>query len=112
MDKLMDQRWFMKIIALLLALLLYSAVSDINKKSSDNSVPSDRNIETIEGVSVTSYYDTENLVIFGIPNTVDVTIKGPMPQVQSAKALKNFEVYVDLEDITIGDHTVPIRLNI
>ncbi|MHC0039639.1 CdaR family protein [Pseudoneobacillus sp. C159] len=110
MDKLMDTRWFMKIIALVLALLLYSAVPDGKEKSGQVNVPGEQNTETIEGVPVTSYYDTENLVISGVPNTVDVTVQGPMPNVQAAKALKNFEVYVDLKEIKIGNHTVPIKI--
>ncbi|HLO11809.1 MAG TPA: CdaR family protein [Pseudoneobacillus sp.] len=110
MDKLMDNRWFMKVIALLLALLLYSAVPDNNKKTAEINVPGEQNTETIQDVPVKSYYDTENLVISGIPNTVDVTVQGPMPNVQAAKALKNFEVYVDLDDIKLGSHTVPIKI--
>lgn len=111
MDKLMDNRWFMKVIALVLALLLYSAVpNNDEKKTSDINVPGEQNTETIQDVPVKSYYDTENLVISGVPNTVDVTVQGPMPNVQTAKALKNFEVYVDLADIKLGSHTVPLKI--
>jgi YbbR domain-containing protein len=111
MDKLMDNRWFMKIIALLLAILLYSAVPDNNTKTNEtNNLTGDHNTETIQDVPVKSVYDTENLVISGVPNTVDVTIQGPLPNVQAAKALKNFEVYVDLAEIKIGNHTVPIKI--
>jgi YbbR domain-containing protein len=110
MDKLMDNRWFMKAIALALALLLYSAVPDNESKTNDVNVPGVQNTETIQDVPVKAYYDTENLVISGVPNTVDVTIQGPLPNVQAAKALKNFEVYVDLDGIKIGNHTVPIKI--
>jgi YbbR domain-containing protein len=110
MDKLMDNRWFMKIIALLLAILLYSAVPDNNVKTNETNITGEQNTETIQDVPVKSVYDTENLVISGIPNTVDVTIQGPLPNVQAAKALKNFEVYVDLAEIKIGNHTVPIKI--
>ncbi|WP_442597565.1 CdaR family protein [Neobacillus sp. D3-1R] len=110
MDKLMDNRWFIKVIALVLALLLYSAVPNDGKKTTDVNVSSDKNTETIQDIPVKSYYDTENLVISGVPDTVDVTIQGPMPNVQTAKALRNFEVYVDLSDIKIGSHTVPLKI--
>jgi YbbR domain-containing protein len=110
MDKLMDNRWFMKVIALALALLLYSAVPDNNKKTVDLDGPGEQNTETIQDVPVTSYYDTKNLVISGIPNTVDVTVQGPLANVQTAKALKNYEIYVDLDEIKIGNHTVPIKI--
>jgi YbbR domain-containing protein len=110
MDKLMDNRWFMKAIALALALLLYSAVPDDESKTNEVNVPGKQNTETIQDVPVKAYYDTENLVVSGIPNTVDVTIQGPLPNVQAAKALKNFEVYVDLDGIKIGSHTVPLKI--
>lgn len=110
MDKLMDNRWFMKAIALALAILLYSAVPNNDNKITNVNVPGEQNTETIQDVPVKSYYDTENLVISGIPNTVDVTVQGPLPNVQTAKALKNFEVYVDLSEIKIGSHTVPIKV--
>jgi YbbR domain-containing protein len=109
-DKFMDNRWAMKGIALLLALLLYSAVPDGENKATTKDVAGEQNTETIQDVPVKSYYDTENLVISGVPNTVDVTVQGPLPNVQTAKALKNFEVYVDLEEIKVGDHTVPIKI--
>ncbi|MDQ7862315.1 CdaR family protein [Peribacillus frigoritolerans] len=32
--------------------------------------------ETIENVPVEVYYDRENLVVSGVPETVDVTLKG------------------------------------
>ncbi|HYK71786.1 MAG TPA: CdaR family protein [Pseudoneobacillus sp.] len=110
MDKLMDNSWFIKVLALVLALLLYSAVPNDGKTTTEVNVSSDQNTETIQDVPVKVYYDTENLVISGIPNTVEVTIQGPMPNVQTAKALRNFEVYVDLADINLGSHTVPLKI--
>lgn len=106
----MDNRWFMKAIALALAVLLYSAVPDNDKKPADNTVTGDENTETIQGVPVSAYYDTENLVVSGVPNTVDVIVQGPLANVQTAKALRNFEVYVDLAEIKVGSHTVPIKI--
>jgi YbbR domain-containing protein len=110
MDKLMDNRWFMKAIALALAMLLYSAVPDNDRKPADHAVTGDENTETIQGVPVSAYYDTENLVVSGVPNTVDVIVQGSLANVQTAKALRNFEVYVDLAEIKIGSHTVPIKI--
>jgi YbbR domain-containing protein len=110
MDKLMDNRWFMKAIALALAMLLYSAVPDNDRKPADHAVTGDENTETIQGVPVSAYYDTENLVVSGVPNTVDVIVQGSLANVQTAKALRNFEVYVDLAEIKVGSHTVPIKI--
>ncbi|MDQ0201997.1 CdaR family protein [Neobacillus ginsengisoli] len=110
MDKLMDNPWFIKIIALLLAILLYSSVPHTGSKITDVNVPGEQTTATITDIPVKVYYDTENLVVSGIPNTVDMTIKGPVTHVQSAKALKNFEVYVDLTKAKIGNQTVKLKV--
>ncbi|MFZ7946962.1 MULTISPECIES: CdaR family protein [Bacillaceae] len=110
MDKLMDNPWFLKVLALLLAVLLYSSVPNTGKKLSDVNVPGEKATETIQDIPVKVYYDTENLVVSGIPNTVDITIKGPLTHVQSAKASKNFEVYVDLTDAKIGKQKVNLKV--
>jgi YbbR domain-containing protein len=108
MDKLMDNPWFIKVIALLLALLLYSSVPSGNKL--DINVPGDQTEATITDIPVKAYYDTNNLVVSGLPNNVSVTVDGPISLVQSAKALKNFEVYVDLTKAKIGNQTVKLKV--
>jgi YbbR domain-containing protein len=110
MDKLMDNPWFIKILALLLAVLLYSSIPQTGKKLTDVNVPGEQSTETIEDFPVKAYYDTENLVVTGIPDTVDITIKGPNTHVQNAKVLRNFEVYVDLTDAKIGKQKVALKV--
>lgn len=110
MDKLMDNPWFLKILALLLAVLLYSAVPNSSGDNSDVNVPGDESSATLIDIPVKAYYDTENLVVSGIPDTVEVTIEGPMPNVQSAKVLKDFEVFVDLTNPKIGNQKVKFEV--
>lgn len=110
MDKLMDNPWFIKIIALLLALLLYSSVPQTGNKLTDVNVPGEQTTATITDIPVKVYYDTANLVVTGIPNTVEMTVQGPVTHVQSAKALKNFEVYIDLTNAKIGRQTVKLKV--
>ncbi|MCL6573564.1 MAG: YbbR-like domain-containing protein [Bacillus sp. (in: Bacteria)] len=111
MDKLMDNPWFLKILALLLSVLLYSSIPHTGEKLTDVDVPGQQTSVTIKDIPVKVYYDTENLVVLGIPNTVDITIKGPITHVQSAKALKNFEIFVDLTDAKIGEQKVKLEVN-
>lgn len=111
MDKLMDNPWFMKGVALVLAFLLFSSVPDGNKNEPmDENVPALQNLDTIQDVPVKSYYDTENFVVSGVPDTVDITIQGPRSIVQTAKSLKDFEVYVDLTNANIGTQNVKIKI--
>ncbi|MDA6131396.1 hypothetical protein OSK38_29020, partial [Escherichia coli] len=70
-DKLVDTRWFMKIVALILALFLFDSVYDADKELKDINVPGQQDSGIVEDGPVKSYYDTENLVVTGIPETVD-----------------------------------------
>jgi YbbR domain-containing protein len=110
MDKLMDNPWFIKVIALLLALLLYSSVPPQSGNKLNVNVPGDQTEATITDIPVKAYYDTSNLVVSGLPNNVSVTVDGPISLVQSAKALRNFEVYVDLTKAKIGNQTVKLKV--
>ncbi|MED3552954.1 YbbR-like domain-containing protein [Cytobacillus praedii] len=109
-DKLVDTRWFMKIVALILALLLFQSVYDPIKNVSNVNVPGEQDTEVLTDVPVKTYYDTENLIVTGVPDTVELTIKGPKNVLLQAKVQRNFEVYVDLSDAEIGTERVPIKI--
>jgi len=106
----MDNPWFIKILALVLAVLLYSSVPHTGKKITDVNVPGEQSTATITNIPVNVYYDTENLVVSGIPSKVEITLKGPLTHIQSAKALKNFEVYVDLTKAKVGKQKVKLKV--
>ncbi|SEN91031.1 YbbR domain-containing protein [Mesobacillus persicus] len=111
MDKWLDNRWFLRGVSLLLAFLLFSSVPITNSNKSGNiNVPSNEDTEVITEVPVNSYYDSENLVVTGIPETVDVRIQGPRNIVQQARALRDFEVYVDLTELEMGEHQIQINI--
>lgn len=111
MDKFMDNPWFMKGVALVLALLLFSTVSDgQGNEAKEKNVPANQQEETIKNVPVNSYFDTENFVVSGVPESVNVTIEGPKSIVQTTTISKNFEVYVDLTDAKIGTQTVKLKV--
>ncbi|MEH7125583.1 CdaR family protein [Bacillus sp. JJ1532] len=109
-DKLIGTRWFMKITALILAMLLFTSVYDPQKDVSNINVPSGEDYEILSDIPVKSYYDTDNLVVTGVPETVKVTIQGPKNLLQPAKAQRNFEVYVDLTNAAIGTKRVPLEI--
>lgn len=108
MDKMFDKPWFLKLVALGLAILLYYSVPHNGNKFID--VPGEDTTATVTNIPVTVYYDTKNLVVSGIPSTVEMTIKGPISLVEQAKALKDFEVYVDLTNAKIGNQRVKFQV--
>ncbi|WP_153127419.1 YbbR-like domain-containing protein [Peribacillus tepidiphilus] len=115
MDKLMNTPWFIKIVALSLAALLYISVNfdpDSSSAGLGFSTPAKIDTEVIEDVPVELYYDRENLVVTGAPETVDVSLKGPKSLLLSAKNNRDFKVYIDLSDpeIELGRKQVPIKI--
>lgn len=110
LDQLTDNRTFMKLVALVLALLLFVSVYDSSKETNDINVPASDETETLSDISVKSYYDTENLVITGMPETVEVVLEGPTPNLQAAKAQRAFEVYADLSKAKVGKQRVRLQI--
>ncbi|MCM3737012.1 CdaR family protein [Bacillus cytotoxicus] len=112
MDKLMDNHWFLRGIALLLAIMLYMS-TNIDKNVSDNFNPSPFPVgdttETISGVPVSVYYDEDKYVVSGIPEKVSVTLEGQNNVVAAAKVKRQFEVFVNLRGYTPGTYEIPLK---
>ena len=104
MDKLMDSPWFLRFTALFLAIILFFSVKVEEEKSAGKTAG--ESMDVIRDVPVEIYYDNENLVVTGVPETVDMTIEGPKNFVQTTKLLKDFNLSVDLTNLTMGEHTV------
>ncbi|MFJ7748297.1 YbbR-like domain-containing protein [Peribacillus sp. NPDC097295] len=116
MDKFTNSAWFMRIVAFALAALLFISVNfemESDKKSLGLSTAPENGTETIENVPVEVYYDRENLVVSGVPETVDVTLKGAKSLLLNAKSQRDFKVYVDLSDpeISMGDRSVTFKIS-
>ncbi|MBS4174785.1 CdaR family protein [Bacillus sp. FJAT-49736] len=107
MDKFMESKWFMRILALLLALLLFTSVHD--NKSLFKDIKSNKSHTSLQ-MPVVLYYDEENMVVTGIPKSVEVTLSGPSSLVEYTKSTKNFSVYVDLSNAKIGRQRVKIKV--
>ena len=115
MDKFMSSTWFVRGASFAIAILLFISVNfefKSDKKVLEVSTLPEINSETIENVPVEVYYDTENLVVNGIPDSVDVTLKGAKSLLTAAKNQRDFTVYVDLSDpnITLGKRTVTFKI--
>jgi YbbR domain-containing protein len=110
LEQFTDNRTFMKLVALVLAVLLFGTVYDGSKETNDINVPGSRATETLSDIPVKSYYDIENLVITGMPEMVEVVLEGPTPNLQAAKTQKGFEVYADLSKVEVGKQRVKLQI--
>lgn len=90
MDKFINNRWVMKIIALLLAFMLYMSVSIENTSTQQRETTSpppfsgSNDAATVTDVPVETIYDRDNFVVSGIPQAVKVTLEGPTASVKPA----------------------------
>jgi YbbR domain-containing protein len=110
MDKFMESHWFLKGIALLFALLLFLSFG-LERDPNRSDLPFTKDKKTEKSVPVLiENYDTENTIVAGIPETVDITFEGPS-NIVTATALveRKFQVYVDLKDLELGTHTVELQ---
>ncbi|CAM3271111.1 CdaR family protein [Filibacter tadaridae] len=107
MDKMMGNPWFLRFTALFLAIVLFVFVRAGEENA--NGKPVGDSADIIRDIKVEVYYDNENLVVTGIPETVNMAIEGPANLVQTTKLIKDFTLFVDLRSLPMGTHTVPIE---
>lgn len=107
MDKMMDIPWFLRTMALLLAFLLFFTVKSGDEAA--DSASSGTITEEMEDIALEVFYDDTNLMVSGLPETVDLTISGPPSIVQTTRQLKDFTLFVNLRNLTLGEHQVPIQ---
>ncbi|MCG3089859.1 YbbR-like domain-containing protein [Sporosarcina cyprini] len=107
MDNLFDRPWFLRFTALALAVFFFFTVQAEEENKSSMMIGD--TLDILRDVPVEVYYDTENLVVTGVPETVNMKIEGPANIVQSTKLLRDFSLKVDLRDRTIGEHKVQIQ---
>ncbi|MFC3209852.1 CdaR family protein [Planomicrobium okeanokoites] len=107
MDKMMDNPWFLRITALLLAFLMFFSVKA--EEENNNSAASNTMTEIIEDVPLEVYYDDTSLMVSGVPATVDVQITGPTREVQTTQQIKDFTVFVDLRNLPLGEHRIRVQ---
>ncbi|MGL4523779.1 MAG: CdaR family protein [Bacilli bacterium] len=110
MDQFFESKWFLRAIALVLALMLFiSANNGTEKKSTSPLIPVLKNAEVIEDVEVSSYFDEQKYIVSGLPDKVTVELEGANSLMAAVKAKREFEVYIDLENLSPGIHTVDIE---
>jgi len=116
MNEWLNKTWVIRLISLLLAVITFVVISIDNQDtrtadigSFDAIFNSSRETQLLEDIPVSIHIDDEQYVVSGVPETVKVTLQGTVSVVQSTATQRNFNVYVDLEDLGVGTHTVPFE---
>ncbi|PBB05952.1 CdaR family protein [Salimicrobium humidisoli] len=111
MDKWLRSTWFIRILSLFLAILMWASVSEDSTEGTDptflNGSSTDK--EMAENVPVDIKLEDEELVVTGVPQVADVMLEGPTSQVAPAARQQNFSLYVELNGLGAGVHEVRIQ---
>jgi YbbR domain-containing protein len=116
MDNWFKSKWFVRALSLVFAVLLYLFVS-VESNDTENTdltffpgSPSDT--QTLNDVPVDIRMDDENYVVSGVPEYVTVTLEGSVGVLTPTVRQRNFDVFVDLEDLGEGEHQVELEHDI
>ncbi|GEL77635.1 CdaR family protein [Tenuibacillus multivorans] len=113
MDKWIKSPWFTRIVSLFLALLLYTtvAIDEANTARSDRTFlpTASTNTESMDNVSLQVELEEKQYVVRGVPDTVEVTVEGPVSDVTQAVRQRNFDVFIDLNGLGPGTHEVDVQ---
>ncbi|MBU7559035.1 CdaR family protein [Levilactobacillus brevis] len=107
--------WLYRILALILAILLFSYVnstksSSNNQSSSTGSTTSLTATKTMTvSVPLQLNVNSNKYFVTGYPQKVKVTLKGPLALVTTTANTQNFKVYAALSDLGVGKHKVTLH---
>ncbi|RWZ50128.1 hypothetical protein EQV77_17790 [Halobacillus fulvus] len=111
MDNWIKSVWFIRVISLLLAGLLWVTVNVDDNMDSDSLFFNDTSTDTevIDNVPLEIRFDSEEYVVSGLPQEVSVAVEGPPSAVTPVVRQQNFTVYADLNGLGPGVHEVSLQ---
>lgn len=111
MDKWFKSKWFVRAISLAFAILLYvfASVEQPGQGESARIFGGQDVMETVKNVPLGIRINEDKYVVSGVPETVDVSLEGSKSIVTATANSRNFDVFVDLEGLGKGRHTVEIK---
>lgn len=115
MKKFWEQKWFLSLISLLLAILLVIYIDSTQNGFITQGEPSKTRQTATETQSIKIplqvSVDTNQYYVVGYPEKVKLTLSGSNALVTSAINTQNFRAYIDLTHYKVGKHRVKIRVS-
>ncbi|GAB4075188.1 CdaA regulatory protein CdaR [Barrientosiimonas marina] len=111
MDNWFKSRWFIRVVSLAFAIVLYIFVQvEMDQYQNDSRLLPNAgdDVQTVDDVPVNIRIDNDSYVVSGVPEVADVTLEGNMGTITATAKQKNFDVYVDLNDLDPGTHRVDL----
>ncbi len=102
-DKILSSRLSVMFLSLIIAAILFISISGGEVWSSPAAGTTLENVPVVvEGLD--SQYE-----LSGIPESVEVGLIGPSLDIYTTRLSKNYEVYVDLSEVSEGEHIVELK---
>lgn len=114
MDKLFQNKWAIRVMALIFAVSLYLYVGmgqGDTAKSDSPVIPSpgaSDEVEVLDDVPLDVKID-ENYVVSGVPDEVSVSLEGKPRVLRPVVQQRNFKVFLDLQGLGEGEHSVNVE---
>src|SRR5699024_4908375 len=93
-------------------LFTFVSIEEAEDSQNENSIffsSSSQEMKTIDEVPVQIRIDNEQYVVSGVPEFVSVSLEGKTSTITPLVRQLNFDVFVDLEGLDEGEHTVEIQ---
>lgn len=101
---MLESKWGLRFFALILAIFFYLSVNNVFGNIFNNDNLSQNSSKTIEDVPVEILYNTKNLHVTKLPDTVDVTISGPQSKLLKIESSDDIKVTVNLSNAKSGNY--------
>ncbi|CQR48468.1 YbbR-like protein [Paraliobacillus sp. PM-2] len=113
MNDWLNKPWVIRVISLILALLIFTVIRFDNQDSNGDALrldlfSSSQETQIVNDVPINVKLD-DKYAVSGVPDTATITLEGTVSVVQSTATQRNFDVFVDLEDLEPGTYTVPLE---
>ncbi len=105
-DKTLFNRKYTRVVALVLAVMMY-AIVNLNSSNSMN-MSTLKTSKDLSNITVTAKYNGDTFELSGLPSEADITISGDASAVTAASNSKGV-VVADLEGLTEGTHNVKLK---
>ncbi|MCD8916237.1 YbbR-like domain-containing protein [Staphylococcus simulans] len=105
-----ESKWGLRFVAFVLALAFFLTVNNVFGNIFGTSSISQNTTRTIQNVPVEATYNSKNLYASGIPESVDVQLKGSQSKVLKAEQSDDIKVELDLTNTTFGRHKIDYEI--
>ncbi|WEG12613.1 CdaR family protein [Pullulanibacillus sp. KACC 23026] len=107
MDRLFRNSWFIRIISFLIALMLYTMVTAEQPTKNSTAVLLGTNDQsTTINETLDAKYDKDKEILYGLPDTVQIQVKGNSEEILKTKYTTTKSVYIDLTGKSPGTYKV------